>query len=214
MALAGIAMGSDFTSSTTGNGTVGNGNYYGCTFELRDAFVATTPTLSTEPTIHVHLTLDSITFYSRTSGNQPNTTAYLALYEYTADNTTGTFVALSSNTVTANTTNSSFTFNFEDVIIDTTKQYQMLFVNDSSTAENVASFNGYKSHAVSVGINVLLQGSQLPGGDGTYKGNGINSWEGNYIPKVTVKTSNIPEPTTATLSLLALAGLAARRRRR
>lgn len=212
MALAGIAMGSDFTSSiTTGNG--GNGSYYGCTFELRDAFVATTPTLSTEPTIHVHLTLDSITFYTRTEGNQGNTTAYLALYEYTADKTTGTFVALSSNTVTANALNSELTFNFEDVIIDTTKQYQMLFVNSESTAENVASFEGYKNHGVSVGIRVLQQG-QLPSGDGTYKGTGINSWEGQYIPKVTVKTSNIPEPTTATLSLLALAGLAARRRRR
>ena len=214
MALAGLAMGSDFTSSiTTGNGTVGNGNYYGCTFELRDAFVATTPTLSTEPTIHVHLTLDSITFYTRTSGTQESRTAYLALYEYTADNTTGAFVALSSNAVTANALNSEITFNFEDVIIDTTKQYQMLFVDSSSTAENVASFEGYKNHGVSVGINVLQQGS-LTSGDGTYKGTGINSWEGNYIPKVTVKTSNIPEPTTATLSLLALAGLAARRRRR
>ena len=213
MALAGIAMGSDFTSSITTGNKSDNGNYYGCTFELRDTFVATTPTLSTEPTIHVHLTLDSITFYTRTSGSQENKTAYLALYEYTTDFTTGTFVALSENTVTANTLNSALTFNFEDVIIDTTKQYQMLFVDTASTAENVASFEGYQAHGTSVGINVLQQ-SKLPGGDGTYKGTGINSWEGSYIPKVTVKTSNIPEPTTATLSLLALAGLAARRRRR
>ena len=203
---------SDFTSEIT-SGNAGNGGYNGGTFSLRDAFVATNPKLSTAPTIHVHLTLDSITFYTRTSGTQGDNTVYLALYEYTTDFTTGTFVALSENTVTANTLNSALTFNFEDVIIDTTKQYQMLFVDSSSTAENVASFEGYKAHAVSVGISVLQQ-SSLPGGDGTYKGNGINSWEGNYIPKVTVKTSNIPEPTTATLSLLALAGLAARRRRK
>lgn len=35
-----------------------------------------------------------------------------------------------------------------------------------------------------------------------------------YIPNVTIVTKAFPEPTTATLSLLALAGLAARRRRR
>lgn len=65
--------------------------------------------------------------------------------------------------------------------------------------------------------------ASIPGGWGTYKGSGINSWEGQYVPVTTVTLSKndiseeipvVPEPTTATLSLLTLAGLAARRRRK
>lgn len=214
MALCGVVMGdtSDFASSiTTGNS--GNGTYYGCTLKLTDSFVNTTfadPAITELPAT---LTLDTITFYTRTSGTQSGSTVYLAVYEYESDETTGTLVGLSTNSVQANTLNTSLTFNFSDVTISSTQQYQLLFVNDSSTAENIASFDGYRGHGTGVGLNVLQQ-SSLPTGDGTYKGTGINSWEGMYIPKVTIATSAIPEPTTATLSLLALAGLAVRRRRR
>ncbi len=54
----------------------------------------------------------------------------------------------------------------------------------------------------------------LPKGDGVYMVNGLNSWAGFYMPNVEVSLSATPEPTTATLSLLALAGLCARRRRK
>lgn len=51
----------------------------------------------------------------------------------------------------------------------------------------------------------------------TSSGNGAKidgyGYNGDY-PLISVKTQTIPEPTTATLSLLALAGLAARRRRK
>ena len=61
----------------------------------------------------------------------------------------------------------------------------------------------------------------LAGNNGSFAWSGVTSnrnispW-GNECPLVTVKGSiiNIPEPATATLSLLALAGLAARRRRK
>lgn len=213
-ALAGLAMGSDFTSSIT-TGDAGNGSYYGGTVKLTDSFFSTTSEVENITELPEVLTLDAVTFYSRTSGNQLSNTVYLAVYEYAADHTTGTFVGLSSNTVTANTLNAALTFNFDGVTISSQKQYQLLFVNSESTAENVASFDDYKAHGINIGISVLNQGS-LPSGDGTYKGTGINSWEGSYIPKLTITTSMpaVPEPTTATLSLLALAGLAARRRRK
>lgn len=54
-------------------------------------------------------------------------------------------------------------------------------------------------------------GSFLPGD--TTKNHYIGRWWGG-LGELTVTTTSIPEPTTATLSLLALAGLAARRRRR
>ena len=214
MALAGMAMASDFSSSIT-MGNAGNGGYYGGTVKLTDSFFSTSFSSEEVTELPEILTLNSISFYSRTSGNQGNKTVYLAVYEYTADSTTGTFVGLSSNTVTANTLNTALTFNFEGITINSNKQYQLLFVNTESTAENVATFDGYKAHATNIGINVHNQGS-LPNGDGTYKSNGINSWEGSFIPKLTIETSvpTVPEPTTATLSLLALAGLTARRRRK
>lgn len=53
--------------------------------------------------------------------------------------------------------------------------------------------------------NVALEGDQIQTALNTLKGN---------PPPSTPGDGNVPEPTTATLSLLALAGLAARRRRR
>ena len=44
--------------------------------------------------------------------------------------------------------------------------------------------------------------------------NGNTAWQTPTMSNLTITTSPIPEPTTATLSLLALAGLAARRRRK
>ena len=212
-----FANASDFSSSIT-TGEAGNGKYYGGTLKLTDSFVSTTKTPESEAltaTLPKMLALDTISFYSRTAGDQGNETVYLALYEYNGDHKTGTFVALSSNTVTANTLNATLTFNFSDVEISSNKQYQMLFVNAESNNENVATFDGYKAHGLAIGISVLKQGS-LPSGDGTYKGTGINSWEGSYIPKVTITTSLIPEPSTfgllAGLGALALVGTRRRRR--
>lgn len=42
----------------------------------------------------------------------------------------------------------------------------------------------------------------------------LNTLQTQYAPYVTIVTKSIPEPATATLSLLALCGLAARRRRK
>ena len=48
-----------------------------------------------------------------------------------------------------------------------------------------------------------------------YRDDGKGKGTGDvYLAYNTIKAANVPEPTTATLSLLALAGLAARRRRR
>lgn len=52
-----------------------------------------------------------------------------------------------------------------------------------------------------------------PGANNPYESYTINN-STQYAPNVTFVTKAIPEPTTATLSLLALAGLAARRRRK
>ena len=54
-------------------------------------------------------------------------------------------------------------------------------------------------------------GSFLPGS--TVNDHYVGKWWGNLAP-LTVTVTEVPEPTTVTLSLMALAGMAARRRRR
>ena len=214
LAFCGVTMAaSDFSSSITTGTTTGNGNYYGFTLSLTDTFVNTTFTNQDYLELPQLLQLDAITLYTRTDSVSIQRTPYLAIYEYSEDGTTGTFVGISTNNPDAKVANTEFTFNFSDVTLSSTKQYQMLFVNSTSTATNVDTYDEYKEHGVNVCISVLQQ-SSLPSGDALYKGTDISSKEGTYLPKLTITTSAVPEPATATLSLLALAGLAARRRRR
>ena len=74
-----------------------------------------------------------------------------------------------------------------------------------------------------IGTNKLLGSSSNLNSDGTMnywhvdKANGDNAWDTTVktdAPVISMTMKAIPEPTTATLSLLALAGLAARRRRK
>ncbi len=204
-----FAAAGDYSTTLT-SGTSGNGNYYGFCLKLTDSFLTTTPEGVTLPDM---LVLDSVSLLTRTSGDEVGNTAYLALYEYTADSTTGTFVAVSTNQQTSNTNNATLTFNFSSGLqISSEKQYQFMFVN-SNTA--ISSFGEYQAAAVQLSLNVLQQ-SSLSQGDGTYKSNEINSWEGMYIPNVTIVTSTIPEPSAFGLlaGVGALALVAARRRRR
>ena len=62
------------------------------------------------------------------------------------------------------------------------------------------------------GVNINNEDEDYVTGSYIYSG----SWDNNALTTITEKalTAAIPEPTTATLSLLALAGLAARRRRK
>ena len=211
VALTGIAAAETYTASTPEKSSdTSQGNYYGFTLSFDNATY-----LTTNVPAQTELVLDSITLLTRSSSNTA-AAMQVAVYKYTGDNTTGTFLGLSTTTLANVKDSTAYTVTFEDILVNSSDRYQFLFVN-ANTTEDLTTFDGYKAASMSWGVSVTNSFSaQIPGGWGTYKGNGINDWEGNYVPvtTVTLSTPTIPEPTTATLSLLALAGLAARRRRK
>lgn len=209
MALAGVAAADTYTSSTPDK--TNQGSYYGFTLAPANATYLTTDIPADFTGL---LNLDSITIQTRSDNTYAS--ARVAVYEYSADHTTGTYLGVSSAADFA--ANTDVEFSFDAITIDPTKRYQFLFVN--TTATELASFDAYKAASMQWGVAVTNSfGANIPGGWGTYKSNGINSWEGQYIPVVGLTlstpgaTESVPEPATATLSLLALAGLCARRRR-
>ncbi len=210
MALASFVAAETYTASTPAkSGSGAQGNYYGFTLSFDNAAFLTTDVPS-----DTELVLDSITLQTR-SGYATTDAMQVAVYKYTGDGTTGTFLGVSSTVLQDVATDTTYTLNFEGITVNTSDRYQFLYVQ-ANTTENLASFAGYKAAAMAWGTAVTNSFSgQIPSGWGTYKGNGLNSWEGNYLPvtTITLSTPAVPEPTTATLSLLALAGLAARRRR-
>jgi len=215
MALAGLAAADTYTASTPAKSADGaQGNYYGFTLAFDNSTY-----LTTDVPADTELNLDSITLQSRT-GNNAYGDMKVAVYEYTADSTVGTFLGTSSTVQYA--ANTTFTLTFDGITVNSSDRYQFLYVAAATDDSTLSTFEGYQAAAMSWGTSVTNSFSQnIPVGWGTYKSNGINSWEGQYIPVTTVtlstpvpSTPQVPEPTTATLSLLALAGLAARRRRK
>lgn len=205
------------TSLTTGNANRGTG-YYGFTVALDDTFMSTVDEASSSAVLPDTVSLDSVSVWNRDDKPDFMYTGdvKLAVYAYSTDGTTGTFLGLSSNVVSVSTINQELTFTFENVSISSTAQYQMLFVSSSATADSVDTFSEYQDEAVGISLSVLDQGS-LPRGDGTYTNNSLNAWNRFYMPKLSIVTSSsIPEPSAFGLlaGLGALALVASRRRRR
>lgn len=204
-------------SMDTTIGTQNYGNYYGWTMTLTERYLDTTLNDQQAELATTSVLLNSVSLQKRTSGDASGNTAYLAIYEYDSDGTVGTFVGVSTNTVTDNTVSQTpayNTFEFSGVTLDATKQYQYLFVTTNST-DTLSTFTGYQGNATKLGFSITAVGSTLDTGDGIYTTSALNGWQnGNYMPNVSISVTATPEPTTATLSLLALAGLCARRRRK
>lgn len=214
-----FACGTDFTTVTGSvTGTTGVGTYYGWTVKLTDTFLSTTPV--DESFSDLSVTLDSLDLSLGTGSSVDN--VKVAVYKYAGDHTVGEFVGLSVNDSGTWSASSTVNLQFEGVTLSTNQQYQFLFVTSDATVESLTDtstegstlLSVYQSYSTGLRLSVNQQ-SGIPSGDGTYTGNGINSWEGQYIPNVTYHTStaSVPEPATASLSLLALGALALRRRR-
>lgn len=215
MALDSVAAAETYTASTPAkSGPGAQGNYCGFTLAFDNSTY-----LTTNVPADTELNLDSITLLSRTNGSADD--MKVAVYEYVGDGTVGTFLGTSSTVPFA--ANTTFTLTFDGITVNSSDRYQFLYVSASAVDATLGTFDGYKAAAMQWGTSVTNTFSQnIPGGWGTYKNNTLNSWEGQYIPVTTVTLSTpitpdsptVPEPTTATLFLLALVGLAARRRRK
>ena len=85
-------------------------------------------------------------------------------------------------------------------------EYVNTYTNSKNYLSSYTSIDIFSSAVTDLQLyNVALEGDQIQTALDALKGNNTPSTPGD---------GNVPEPTTATLSLLALAGLAARRRRR
>ena len=190
------------------------GNYYGFTLALGTGDPALTDPDGILASLSGSMvTLDDVSILTRSNNSYAD--AKLAVYSYQSDGNVGNFVGLSDAVSFVPSTDTKFTFSNLDLTIG--ERYQFLFVK-ADTTEDLTTFEGYKAASMAWGVSVTNSFSQqIPGGWGTYKGNGINSWEGNYVPVTTVTLSvPIPEPSTFGLlaSLGALALVGTRRRRR
>ena len=215
MALAGVATADTYTSATYEKQDQAS-THYGFTIALEESNWVD----STIPSELESVYLDSVTLMTRKDGSYND--IKIAVYEYTGDFTVGTLLGLSS--AASFTTNSSVEFTFSgSITLDPTALYQYMFVSGDSTVEDVDTFDEYKAKAQNWGLALTnketVEGeytfANIPSGWGTYTNGAAGAWQGMLLPVVTIKTSTpaVPEPATATLSLLALAGLCARRRR-
>ena len=196
--------------------TSGNGSYFGFTFSFQNTPNALTTVNGTAATtLPSTLTLDSLSLYTRTSGGSAYTGAFkIALCVFASDGSAGQLISISSNTQVSTGSGAEMKFNFASgVTLNTSDRIQVLFVNENTTAGNWDWNTARLSQGI--GVTVLQSESNLPSGCGTYKNNTLNSWEGVYMPSMTVNTHTgiIPEPATAALGLLGFAGLMVRRRR-
>ena len=216
MALASVAAADTYTSSTYKKQDQAS-DHYGFTLALAESQWVD----STIPTYVTSVYLDSITLQTRNSNNSYSDIK-IAVYEYTADSNVGTFLGLSSTESFVADTNVEFTFD-GSITLNPTTRYQFMFVASDSTAETVDSYDEYKTKATRWGLALTNKNTvegeythgNVPQGWGTYTNGTVSGWQAQLLPVVTIATSTpiVPEPATATLSLLALAGLAARRRR-
>ena len=138
--------------------------------------------------------------------------------------------AISTNSV-GTTDGNDFTWTFSNVQINPRDVLYFVYTATNNTnivvGETLTAKNGHGVWEVGNQHDMIGAGStkNVNYASSSYTGNGVlGSNTGSninlnesFMPVLTIETSkiaSIPEPTTATLSLLALAGLAARRRRK
>ena len=190
MALAGMAMGADYTMEKGGNLFAGT---FTLEFTLEENFAVTGD-------------YDILAAYYQVNGSSYNVNAFLLNSDKTLTLNRGGALSdttLDNDVTTGTTDKSTFT-------TDGTTAYTL--GAGSYTIKYLGGTNG------SAAADLYLDGAKVAGfTGGNHNMNGINNGGDTLNLKTNDSygvTATVPEPTTATLSLLALAGLAARRRRK
>lgn len=239
MALAGVSMATTYQYQTELKGNLDNAAAYALTLNINAATnIVPVANTATPETLDAAFTygLTSLSFNSRIGSHNDVSTGDFGLFVLDSDMTV---VGWSSNsyacrtygtadddgTVTAEHT---FTFNFNNTWIAPDQTYTLLAVGTDALA---AVGMGYTytpgTSALTVNADELTIGGAMKRiGVRVDYHNGVSTEGANWINNANATSVNaawgavitnitlIPEPATATLSLLALAGLAARRRRK
>ena len=237
LALASVAVAADYgTVFTTTNSVTQTDSNYGCKgfiFNLNGSALTTTSNPSGSA-IEGMVELTSITL---NTGTATNNWAHDGKYSLVITNTDFSIIGWSTTLSTASTTGYKWSFvsgtDNAPVILDSSKNYLVLADSATSFTKGATLIKNNKvirlgsNGVINYGANKLdfsststTQYSGLefinvadPGDGKAYESYTIDN-STQYAPNVTFVTKAVPEPTTATLSLLALAGLAARRRRK
>ncbi len=231
MSLAGIAFANEGVTytSTPSSGTNASGyEARGFAFNLTGSALQTTPSIQGEALTEL-VTLETITFTTRDNSSKGEGRDGLFYIVITDDS-----LNILGWSDAAPEKEGSFTWSFENSPITLSKDkayFAIAYENVSALQENTTLTAESTPENMQFGTNAVrdfgagnLNFTDASNGKktglmylngGSY---GINTVQTQYAPNVTIVTSavttTVPEPTTATLSLLALAGLASRRRRK
>lgn len=234
MALAGVALAETTTfTSTTSNTNLGG--FGGVDFSISEAGWLSSTSMDYDT--YNALSLESVTLsmYNTWYTNNNMTTGFgIGIYEKTVTNGIATWTLIGKTdwfTHTGNSYTGTHTFTVEGTVtLDTESTYTLAFfagkdylagLEIGSTRNSMAGANEWKNSSPSSTTDTLaavgLRGvkSDATGSVLMYNPTDKGTQTG-WTPNVTLTGTAvlIPEPTTATLSLLALAGLAVRRRRK
>lgn len=233
MALAGVSMATTYQYETALEGNLDNAAAYALTLNINDA-TNITPIAGTETpeTLATGFTygLTSLSFNSRIGSHNQVSSGDFGLFVLDSDKTV---VGWSSNSHTCQTYGTAeaehtFTFNFDNTWIAADQTYTLVAVGTDALA---AVGMGYTytpgTGALTVNADELTIGGAMKTlGVRVDYHPGVTTTGANWVSSADLSTAKgewgavitnitlIPEPATATLSLLALAGLAARRRRK
>ena len=210
MALASLSYGTTTDATFTQSTNNGQAGYSGFTFNLSDDWLSLAPS---------NLDLTDYTDFNLTSVALVSAATWYNL----ANNASGLVILDSTNTVVGKSgwNNTGSTYTFDSLTLSVNQDYTAVFYGNKTAYDNldttssITSFVGSQNPTeaapiVAAGLRLDYNTSYT---DGVMINNaGIAAT--NAFPVVTFSGQLVPEPTTATLSLLALAGLAARRRRK
>ena len=239
LALAGVAFAATpeagtkvtFSSNLLDSATDNTSTVAGITFNFNNSDQSNRLNCSLDATYELPeiLEITSISIASITTKSFTTADFYLAVvdenYEILGISTNSNNFTYDKNTMTV--ADAPRTFTFDGLQLTTTTgtdqttapcNYTMFFISTSKYANLAVGDTLQASQVTRVGIGAYGPNYDTNYSELAFVGGSNNNHFGviqnAYVPLVSINTRIVPEPTTATLSLLALAGLAARRRRK